>query len=281
MHAADPPCTITNPATAVYGNPYTVTVSGPDYGNVTVELQIQNGTKVAGNSTARKLPITLNLTANELPPNKYKFQASIVPGNYFCFGTTEIIISPDPNAPITNVPVSTASTPTGPTTSTPTSPPPAPTSTSCVGGRKAAKADECQDPRCKPSAGGGCTLSSSTTSATLQTRPITPAPPCDKADLDLNGNCKSIVTGVGRIPTDPAGFIKWFFGFLLGIGGGIALLLIIYSGYKFMTSRGDPERTKGAKETFTSALIGLIFLIFSMVILQVIAGTILNVPGLK
>lgn len=112
-----------------------------------------------------------------------------------------------------------------------------------------------------------------------------PKPPCDTtnyAEWDPTKKvCKKINTGVGPIRTDPAGFIKWFFGFLLGIGGGIALLLIIYSGYKFMTSRGDPEKTKGAKETFTSALVGLIFLIFSMVILQVIAGTILKVPGIE
>lgn len=106
-----------------------------------------------------------------------------------------------------------------------------------------------------------------------------PTPPCDNPEP--NGICTEVKTAVGVVKTDPAGFIKWFFGFLLGIGGGIALLLIIYSGYKLMTSRGDPERTKGAKETFTSAIIGLVFLIFSMVILQVIAGTILNVPGLK
>ena len=103
-------------------------------------------------------------------------------------------------------------------------------------------------------------------------------PPC--ANPDINGNCTTIKTAVGEVPTDPTGFIKWLFGLILGMGGGIALLLIIYSGYKLMASRGDPEKTKGAKETFTSALVGLIFLIFSMVILQVIAGTIINIPGL-
>lgn len=112
-----------------------------------------------------------------------------------------------------------------------------------------------------------------------------PHPPCDTtnyADWDpIKRVCKKINTGFGSIATDPAGFIKWLFGFILGIGGGVALLLIIYSGYKFMTSHGDPEKTKGAKETLTSAIVGLIFLIFSMVILQVISGTVLSIPILK
>lgn len=118
----------------------------------------------------------------------------------------------------------------------------------------------------------------------LPTKINPPHFPCDTTDYSvfdpITGVCKKINTGAGLIPTDPTGFIKWLFGFILGMGGGIALILIIYSGYKLMVSRGDPEKTKGAKETFTSALVGLVFLIFSMVILQVISGTLLHIPGL-
>lgn len=105
-------------------------------------------------------------------------------------------------------------------------------------------------------------------------------PPCLLPNF-VNGVCTVIQTGAGDIPTDPTGFIKWLFGFILGLGGTIALLLIIFSGYKMMSSNGDPEKIKGAKETLTSAIVGLVFLIFSMVILQVITGTILGIPFLK
>ncbi len=68
---------------------------------------------------------------------------------------------------------------------------------------------------------------------------------------------------------------------ILGLAGGIALLLIIYSGYKLMTSQGNPEAIQGARETLPSAIVGLLFIIFSMVILQVIGAGILGIPGFK
>ena len=71
-------------------------------------------------------------------------------------------------------------------------------------------------------------------------------------------------------------FITKLFSFVLGIAGVAALLLIIYGGYMYMMSQGDKEKTKHAREIITAAVIGLLFVIFSFVILQVIAGDILT-----
>lgn len=93
--------------------------------------------------------------------------------------------------------------------------------------------------------------------------------------------CKGITSGLGiSISTDSAGLIKSLFSILLSISGGIALLLIIVSGYHFIVSQGNPEKIQGAKETLTSAIVGLLFIIFSMVILEVIGFDILRIPGL-
>ncbi|MCL4418999.1 pilin [Patescibacteria group bacterium] len=109
--------------------------------------------------------------------------------------------------------------------------------------------------------------------------PLTPPPPpC--ATLGPNGSCKEVNTAIGQIATDPTGFIKSIFSLILGFSGGIALLLIILSGYKLMESRGNPERLEGAKDQLTSAIIGLLFIIFSLVILQIIGVDILQIPGL-
>lgn len=86
-------------------------------------------------------------------------------------------------------------------------------------------------------------------------------------------------TAIGDIDTNPTAFIKRIFGFILSLSGGIALLLIIFSGYKFMTSQGNPEKIQGARETIMSAIIGLLFIILSMLILQVIGVDILRIPG--
>jgi hypothetical protein len=102
-----------------------------------------------------------------------------------------------------------------------------------------------------------------------------PTSPCKSF---ANGKCV-INTALGDISTDPQEFTKSVFGIVLGLGGGIALILIIMSGYKFMASQGNPEKTKEASEQLTSAIIGLLFIILSFVILQVIGVDILQIPG--
>lgn len=95
-----------------------------------------------------------------------------------------------------------------------------------------------------------------------------------------NAKCIKVTTGLGfGISTDPAGFVKSIMGLLLGVSGGIAVLLIIVSGYKFMASRGNPEALQGAREQLISAIVGLLFIIFSLAILQIIGFDILHIPG--
>ncbi|KKQ92198.1 MAG: hypothetical protein UT58_C0003G0022 [Microgenomates group bacterium GW2011_GWC1_39_7b] len=66
--------------------------------------------------------------------------------------------------------------------------------------------------------------------------------------------------------------LKW----AVGVGGGIAFLLIVYAGFMVMTSAGDPERLKAGQELLTSAISGLILLIFSIFILKFIGVDILG-----
>ena len=57
-------------------------------------------------------------------------------------------------------------------------------------------------------------------------------------------------------------------------------LIIIYSGYVLATSQGNKEKIAAARETLTSAILGLLFIIFSIVILEIIGVDILRIPGL-
>lgn len=86
-------------------------------------------------------------------------------------------------------------------------------------------------------------------------------------------------TAIGRIKTSVGGFINSLFAKVLGIVGGIAVLLIIISGYRLMTSQGNPEKVQGAREQLTAAIVGLLFVIFSLVILEMIGYDILRLPG--
>jgi hypothetical protein len=62
----------------------------------------------------------------------------------------------------------------------------------------------------------------------------------------------------------------------VGIGGGIAFLLILYAGFMIMTASGSPDRLKAGQELLTSAISGLILLVFSIFILKFIGVDILG-----
>ena len=86
-------------------------------------------------------------------------------------------------------------------------------------------------------------------------------------------------TALGCLPTDPLELVKHFFPFLLGLGGLAAFSLIVVSGIRILTSGGNPEKIQGAKETITSAVTGLLFIILSLFLLKLIGGDILGLPA--
>ncbi|HTK03155.1 MAG TPA: hypothetical protein VL401_00050 [Alphaproteobacteria bacterium] len=100
------------------------------------------------------------------------------------------------------------------------------------------------------------------------------------ADALGNAQCgaNDIYTAIGCVSVLESqeaflgGILKW----AVGIGGGIAFLLILYAGFMIMTSGGNPERLKAGQELLTSAISGLILLIFSIFILKFIGIDILG-----
>lgn len=88
-----------------------------------------------------------------------------------------------------------------------------------------------------------------------------------------------ILTALGCIPTQPQPLIKALLRFSAGAGGGIALLLMVFGSFRMMTSAGNPESVKKGQDQFSSAIIGLLFIIFSVLLLQIIGVDILNLPG--
>lgn len=91
--------------------------------------------------------------------------------------------------------------------------------------------------------------------------------------------CLRIKTAFGYVSTGTSEFTRWVLGFVLSIAGGIVFIIILISGYKIMTSQGDPDKVKNAREQLTAAIVGFIFIIFSLVILELITRDILGLPG--
>jgi len=69
--------------------------------------------------------------------------------------------------------------------------------------------------------------------------------------------------------------------FGMGIAGGIAFLLILIGGLQIMMSAGNPEKLNAGKELVSSAVAGLLLIVFSMFILRTIGADILGIPGFK
>jgi hypothetical protein len=125
-----------------------------------------------------------------------------------------------------------------------------------------------------------------------QSLPVTPPPTSGATagtpaltDISGGGRCSSdpsnpqVWTALGCISTDPAAFISKILGIGVGIGGGVAFLLILFGGFQILTSAGNPEKLNAGKELVTSAITGLLIIIFSLFILQLIGFKIFAIPG--
>lgn len=98
--------------------------------------------------------------------------------------------------------------------------------------------------------------------------------------ITCGSNGDQINTAIGCVPFgDQNALVGFILKWALGIGGGIAFLLILVAGFQIMTSRGDPKRLQGGQELMTSAIAGLLLMIFSIFILRLIGVDILNIPG--
>jgi hypothetical protein len=102
-----------------------------------------------------------------------------------------------------------------------------------------------------------------------------PPPTCQ-----VNGKNEGIQSSIGCIPTSLEGFINGIFTLVTLTGGGIALIMLIMASISMMTSAGNPETVKKAREQFTAAIVGILFILFSVTLLQIIGVDILQIPGL-
>lgn len=140
-------------------------------------------------------------------------------------------------------------------------------------------------------------LQCSPTTLTVNTRVATPGNPAGPPDTDTDspgiaggdsctanppdGRGPAFKTAIGCVHTNPAEFVKDLMKFVIGIGGGLAFLMMLLGAFQMLTSAGNPETLKAGQDRLTSAVIGLLFVIFSILLLQIIGVGILNIPGFK
>lgn len=99
----------------------------------------------------------------------------------------------------------------------------------------------------------------------------------DNNDMQENLEVLGIKIGLGN--ADPMVIIARIIKIGLGFMGIILLLLILSSGFQFMTSGGDETKTAAAKKTFYSAIIGTIIILMSYSIVSLVINTVGGATG--
>lgn len=84
--------------------------------------------------------------------------------------------------------------------------------------------------------------------------------PCDP-------NCD---TAIGTFSTDPIAFVGQVLTIATGLAGGIAFILMVIGAIRVLTSTGNPQNVNAGRDMIIAALAGLIFIIFSILILRFI-----------
>jgi len=82
-------------------------------------------------------------------------------------------------------------------------------------------------------------------------------PNINNLDCGIGGNCLTTI-------------VAWFYTLIVGISGLAAFVMIVWGGVQWMTSAGNPTKTSDAKDKIQKALLGLLLILASFLILQVI-----------
>lgn len=93
-------------------------------------------------------------------------------------------------------------------------------------------------------------------------------------------------TAIGCISTtnfrsfgSASGLVQPMLNVLFGVSGGIAFIYIIYGSFTVLTSRAEPEKLNHGKRLIVGSVIGLIFSVSAVFIINFIANNILKIPG--
>jgi len=94
------------------------------------------------------------------------------------------------------------------------------------------------------------------------------------ADAQLNRNLPcDTATGLNcNAGTDINQLIKTVINWLLAIAFGVAVLFLIIGGFQYIISAGNEEAAEKGKGTAVNALIGIVIIILSYVIVNVVAN---------
>ena len=82
--------------------------------------------------------------------------------------------------------------------------------------------------------------------------------------LDVPG----ILGGLGGTPGELDGLIVKILNWLISLGGLVCVVMIIASGYAYMTAGGDEQKVTSAQKSLTNAIIGLVICFIAVMLVN-------------
>ena len=105
-----------------------------------------------------------------------------------------------------------------------------------------------------------------------------PNPPALVQDYNLKSTAKAAGLPIGE--ADPVLVAATIINVVLGLVGVLAVILIIYGGFSWMTAAGNEEKITKAKKVLSGAIIGLIIIMASFIISSFIVKNLKTVTSL-
>lgn len=125
-------------------------------------------------------------------------------------------------------------------------------------------------------------------STALPSAPVYAAGNCNKTvlglrpwymDLDMDSNCVVKNPSEADIPKFAWTIILNLSTDLFTLSSVVALIFIVWGGFKYMMSNGDPGHVSSAKKMITSAVIGLIIAVLASLIAQTLINVLIAARG--
>jgi formate-dependent nitrite reductase membrane component NrfD len=83
--------------------------------------------------------------------------------------------------------------------------------------------------------------------------------------------------GNGTTNTDLMAMIYSIINWAVGIAALICVVILIVSGYKYITAAGDENKVESATKTLTFAIIGLVVCFIAVILVQFVIKNIINI----
>lgn len=97
---------------------------------------------------------------------------------------------------------------------------------------------------------------------------------------DLEGRLGDLLnSGQGQGEDAMRDFVQAFLNFAVPFGVFCALVLLAYAAFVMITSTGDPEKLKDAREVATNAIVGAVMVGMGVIVMAIIADN-LEIPGM-